>query len=98
MQFVFFEQRTAYEWRISDWSSDVCSSDLFRRQSIEEHEQVQFSQQFGASEVISRKDILSPYQDEILYFRTLRYADGRGVGGFAEIGRASCRERVGQYE
>src|SRR3546814_4456187 len=25
----FFKQKTAYELRISDWSSDVCSSDLF---------------------------------------------------------------------
>src|SRR3546814_8411235 len=24
----FFKQKTAYEWRISDWISDVCSSDL----------------------------------------------------------------------
>src|SRR3546814_3537092 len=28
--FLFFKQKTAYEMRISDWSSDVCSSDLFR--------------------------------------------------------------------
>src|SRR3546814_2479413 len=28
MLFVFFKQKTAYEMRISDWSSDVCSSDL----------------------------------------------------------------------
>src|SRR3546814_3623276 len=28
--FVFFKQKTAYEMRISDWSSDVCSSDLNR--------------------------------------------------------------------
>src|SRR3546814_7194475 len=27
----FFKQKTAYEMRISDWSSDVCSSDLLRR-------------------------------------------------------------------
>src|SRR3546814_2565529 len=27
--FFFFKQKTAYEMRISDWSSDVCSSDLF---------------------------------------------------------------------
>src|SRR3546814_1276679 len=27
--FLFFKQKTAYEMRISDWSSDVCSSDLF---------------------------------------------------------------------
>src|SRR3546814_5975326 len=26
--FLFFKQKTAYELRISDWSSDVCSSDL----------------------------------------------------------------------
>src|SRR3546814_2383817 len=29
--FLFFKQKTAYEMRISDWSSDVCSSDLPRR-------------------------------------------------------------------
>src|SRR3546814_13940642 len=29
MFFFFFKQKTAYEMRISDWSSDVCSSDLF---------------------------------------------------------------------
>src|SRR3546814_6303485 len=30
--FFFFKQKTAYEMRISDWSSDVCSSDLFANQ------------------------------------------------------------------
>src|SRR3546814_15617973 len=30
----FFKQKTAYEMRISDWSSDVCSSDLFDRPFI----------------------------------------------------------------
>src|SRR3546814_18400394 len=28
MYFFFFKQKTAYEMRMSDWSSDVCSSDL----------------------------------------------------------------------
>src|SRR3546814_19846314 len=28
LDFFFFKQKTAYEMRISDWSSDVCSSDL----------------------------------------------------------------------
>src|SRR3546814_2244649 len=32
--FFFFKQKTAYEMRISDWSSDVCSSDLLRCQSF----------------------------------------------------------------
>src|SRR3546814_4703906 len=31
--FFFFKQKTAYEMRISDWSSDVCSSDLRPRNS-----------------------------------------------------------------
>src|SRR3546814_19819019 len=32
--FFFFKQKTAYEMRISDWSSDVCSSDLIHRCSL----------------------------------------------------------------
>src|SRR3546814_7889251 len=31
--FFFFKQKTAYEMRISDWSSDVCSSDLARERA-----------------------------------------------------------------
>src|SRR3546814_15596694 len=44
--FFFFKQKTAYEMRISDWSSDVCSSDLpdpvlcYRYASDEEDEHV----------------------------------------------------------
>src|SRR3546814_1067112 len=34
MFFVFFKQKTAFEMRISDWSSDVCSSDLTSVASI----------------------------------------------------------------
>src|SRR3546814_5483404 len=33
--FCFFKQKTAYEMRISDWSSDVCSSDLYRRHGVD---------------------------------------------------------------
>src|SRR3546814_3449661 len=32
--FFFFKQKTAYEMRISDWSSDVCSSDLHNQRAI----------------------------------------------------------------
>src|SRR3546814_4628543 len=32
--FFFFKQKTAYEMRISDWSSDVCSSDLARASTM----------------------------------------------------------------
>src|SRR3546814_1117178 len=36
MFFFFFKQKTAYEMRISDWSSDVCSSDLKRADARDE--------------------------------------------------------------
>src|SRR3546814_9205019 len=43
--FFFFKQKTAYEMRISDWSSDVCSSDLREFElvvsRVERHEQVE---------------------------------------------------------
>src|SRR3546814_1988573 len=32
--FFFFKQKTAYEMRISDWSSDVCSSDLLAKRQV----------------------------------------------------------------
>src|SRR3546814_665715 len=35
--FFFFKQKTAYEMRISDWSSDVCSSDLRVAARVREH-------------------------------------------------------------
>src|SRR3546814_20590617 len=34
LYFFFFKQKTAYEMRISDWSSDVCSSDLCFRSAV----------------------------------------------------------------
>src|SRR3546814_14061273 len=34
--FFFFKQKTAYEMRISDWSSDVCSSDLLQLESTDD--------------------------------------------------------------
>src|SRR3546814_1100311 len=37
MKLFFFNQKTAYEMRISDWSSDVCSSDLLPFQQRHEH-------------------------------------------------------------
>src|SRR3546814_16056987 len=35
--FFFFKQKTAYEMRISDWSSDVCSSDLMTRENVTDY-------------------------------------------------------------
>src|SRR3546814_10800839 len=40
--FFFFKQKTAYEMRISDWSSDVCSSDLVLGLWLEQNEGAKF--------------------------------------------------------
>ncbi len=56
---------------------------IFRRQSLDEPELVRFTQRFGHCETSGRKDIQSPYHEQIIYFSTLKYSDGRFVGGFA---------------
>src|SRR3546814_2416822 len=52
--FFFFKQKTAYEMRISDWSSDVCSSDLNKRINriaiIQEHRMIIKALERGVSE------------------------------------------------
>src|SRR3546814_13685025 len=45
--FFFFKQKTAYEMRISDWSSDVCSSDLRHRFDGTEGGELGFGRSFG---------------------------------------------------
>src|SRR3546814_5055831 len=50
MWFFFFKQKTAYDMRISDWTSDVCSSDLVTQQPL--GGKAQFGgQRFGEMEV-----------------------------------------------
>lgn len=56
---------------------------IFRRQSLDEPDLVRFTEHFGHCETSGRKDIQSPYQEQIIYFSTLKYHDGRFVGGFA---------------
>src|SRR3546814_19677710 len=46
MFFFFFKQKTAYEMRISDWSSDVCSSDLMGG-SFAYHRELELFQRAG---------------------------------------------------
>src|SRR3546814_17119147 len=54
----FFKQKTAYEMRISDWSSDVCSSDLSRLRCHEEDLVVRST---GCSQTIDvRASLLAP--------------------------------------
>src|SRR3546814_4587829 len=94
--FFFFKQKTAYEMRISDWSSDVCSSDLKR-----------FCGFFGdigrRARPAEARNEPSGTPEGMMYVSNLR-VEGKQIGSlpdgemqFHKIGRALCRERVCQY-
>src|SRR3546814_5777503 len=93
--FFFFKQKTAYEMRISDWSSDVCSSDLHRSEIRRALDPVvplgchpgERRRQEGAAEAVA-DDVRIPLA---------RGAFHRVERRQWQIGRASCRERVCQY-
>src|SRR3546814_3226743 len=53
--FFFFKQKTAYEMRISDWSSDVCSSDLLERRVDERTRELQQANMVLQAEIIERQ-------------------------------------------
>src|SRR3546814_2521822 len=86
----FFKQKTAYEMRISDWISDVCSSDLIELASPTAH--IWFLKslpsRLGMVLDMTLRDI-----ERVLYFEAYVVTDP----GMTQIGRASCRERVCQY-
>src|SRR3546814_4670549 len=87
--FFFFKQKTAYEMRISDWSSDVCSSDLVVVDRLPGHDQL-----------VPARRLDRPLEvDAVAAPGAQEQRDGRADALFEgiQIGRASCRERVGQY-
>src|SRR3546814_2201002 len=103
MCFFFFKQKTAYEMRISDWSSDVCSSDLFGRglgegevAGAETHFEIALEERAhelgqGALEVGEAGVLVDQQAFDLVEHRRM------GLVAVGEIGRASCRERVCQY-
>src|SRR3546814_12045222 len=111
--FFFFKQKTAYEMRISDWSSDVCSSDLVAVEippafEAEAFVNVDFRRPSGGGDQPEGGPGTAPVGhfggEFILAVADLDRAgvvaaehDRAIIIGDAEIGRASCRERVCQY-
>src|SRR3546814_4065821 len=84
--FFLFKQKTAYEWRISDWSSDVCSSDLLDIGKS------------GRASWILRVQMSGKRRDLGLgSLRDVSLREAREKASEQQIGRASCRERVCQY-
>src|SRR3546814_6308951 len=90
--FFFFKQKTAYEMRISDWSSDVCSSDLQHREEFETFAIVTDSGE-------RKYPFNLRFRPDKRVVQTLKRISGSmgSVRVSFEIGRASCRERVCQY-
>src|SRR3546814_14232926 len=102
MIFFFFKQKTAYEMRISDWSSDVCSSDLglavrsavvagVRGRVVVGHGTRRFRRRRrrgGRLRVGFEQGRLGG-----LGRHRRPYAEGRSPAA-ADIGRSSCREGV----
>src|SRR3546814_4779231 len=92
--FFFFKQKTAYEMRISDWSSDVCSSDLARSSDGADFWTCRPIPFFHAAHAWGgRRFDLVP---ENRHRGPRSRSHGRAGAGI-QIGRASCRERVCQY-
>src|SRR3546814_7976066 len=103
--FFFFKQKTAYEMRISDWSSDVCSSDLeveaVARSLMSLFEQYDKTNRKLPPELLqtlSGIDEPGRLADTIAAHLGVRLADKqRLLDTIDKIGRASCRERVCPY-
>src|SRR3546814_10197660 len=96
MFFFFCKQKTAYEMRISDWSSDVCSSDLRHVGETVGGEEMAADADRAVVGLVAGLDL--PQRS------TGRDAERAGdigrcryIIGRQQIGRASCRERVCQY-
>src|SRR3546814_7993067 len=98
----FFKQKTAYEMRISDLSSDVCSSDLRVYIDVCDNGEVRFHEGYVTSKEakrlkrgeaidtgpkVPRPEVSSTMQT---YIDLHRHAAARAA---LKIGRAACRER-----
>src|SRR3546814_5244737 len=95
----FFKQKTAYDLRISDWSSDVCSSDLVSpTATVALIDADSFQLTHNGSQYLCAVGV-PEYTPPELQGRSLksivRTQDHDAFG--LEIGRASCRESVCQY-
>src|SRR3546814_7608651 len=86
----FFKQKTAYEMRISDWSSDVCSSDLQPACRSATHSS-------SSTLAVMSGDITASVHGFSSRASGPKAQNNRTIAIIAEIGRASCRERVCQY-
>src|SRR3546814_6685472 len=92
--FFFFKQKTAYEMRISDWSSDVCSSDLNHRNLPILQPELRFHRRGG--EIVALAAELAGYGDCSIHRHGLDLLGREGGEDAAHlVGRAGDRKSVG---
>src|SRR3546814_17447410 len=89
----FFKQKTEYEMRISDWSSDVCSSDLYTF----EHYEIASNRILMATPTTGCGARTRPCTATRPTDATASTWPEASATPRLQIGRASCRERVCQY-
>src|SRR3546814_9427033 len=92
----FFKQKTAYEMRISDWSSDVCSSDLMQA-AVTAITEGKGQLVIKICQLVKLMREGEPVKMSKRAGTFVTLAEVVEEVGKDEIGRASCRERVGQY-
>src|SRR3546814_1750425 len=88
--FFFFKQKTAYEMRISDWSSDVCSSDL--GETVEGDDAGVYAQA-GAVEVENDGTIRGNDTGGIILEQPNSLIDNRGVISGSRLGIVTAEHR-----
>src|SRR3546814_5800046 len=93
----FFKQKTAYEMRISDWSSDVCSSDLDDRGDGAGGPRARRIRHTMTYPFIIDARVEKAAREGAVFALNLSGGKDSTMSAHAEIGRASCRERVCQY-
>src|SRR3546814_13206277 len=83
----FFKQKTAYEMRISDWSSDVCSSDLGGAVQMDDWSVLAASKDDLVTTLRQKKYVdLLPAYDGVSYIEgKARFADGALIVGDAPM-------------
>src|SRR3546814_7266028 len=91
----FFKQKTAYEMRISDWSSDVCSSDLSALIALPADVSGPALER-ALQTILDRHDVLRARLDAATHQLEIR-EPGSITAPDIQNGRASCRERVCKY-